>query len=43
MVGDRRTRWERRAAGGYFAYIALSAAALVAAGLVLILIAIAEA
>jgi hypothetical protein len=41
MTDERRARWERRAITGYVAYIALSAAALVIAGLILIAIAIA--
>jgi hypothetical protein len=39
----RRARWERRVVGGYVAYIALSAAALVITGLILVVIAIAKA
>jgi hypothetical protein len=40
---ERRARWERRAVGGYVAYIALSAAALLIAGMILLVIAIAPA
>jgi hypothetical protein len=37
---ERRRGWEQRAVRGYVAYIALSAAALVIAGLILLVLAI---
>jgi hypothetical protein len=43
MSDERRARWERRAVHGYVAYIALSAAALMIAGLILLVVAIASA
>jgi hypothetical protein len=43
MTEERRARWEQRAVGGYVVYIALSAAALLIAGLILVVVAIASA